>query len=427
MRPFVVGVVLLLAAGAHAQVPVELVVVDAETGEALPGATAQSRRAPAVGAAADREGRLRVALPFVPDTLVVRFLGYAPAQIVVTSAGPRRVRLSPDARSLGEVVVSGEPLGERIWRRVLARRQALARRLGRYGAEAYSRLLLVRDGPLDASPVPVSLAETVSNVSWTLAGGAREEVVARRRAPARAFRYAPMRPVPDLYFEDVLALDGGPVVSPTAPDALAHYAFRLGETVEAGGRRFLDLAVVPRRGGLVAGRIRVVDSLFVVAEADLRLDGPPTAAPVEALDAAYRWTFAPVWTDAALRDSVWLPEGFTREGEVTVGVPGRRVPTVRFRQTSRLTLVIPRGEIPADTGGRRYRSPRGIYGGAGPFRAGRAALPLAPLETAADTTRRLRSATWAGLLPQQTGLQLTFGLPGVSRALGLDLDGDDDL
>ena len=43
-----------------------------------------------------------------------------------------------------------------------------------------------------------------------------------------------------------------------APDALRHYAFRLGETVDAGGRRYLDLAVIPRRAGLVAGRVRVV-------------------------------------------------------------------------------------------------------------------------------------------------------------------------
>lgn len=426
MRVLVVGVFLFLVVGARAQTPVELTVADAETGDPLPGATAQSRRAPAVGAASDREGRLRLTLPAVPDTLVVRFLGYAPAQVVVTGPGARRVRLSQDARSLGEVVVSTEPLGERIWRRVLARRQALARRLGRYGAEAYSRLLLLRDGPLDPAPVPVGLTETVSNVSWTLAGGAREEVVARRRVPARPFRYAPVRPVSDLYFEDALALDGGTVRSPTAPDALAHYAFRLGETVEADGRRYLDLAVVPRRRGLLAGRIRIVDSLFVVAEADLRLDGLPTEGAVQALDASYRWTFAPVWADAALRDSVWLPQAFSREGEVTVGVPGRTVPTVRFRQTSRLTLVVPRGDVPAETGGRRYRSPRGVYAGAGPFRAGRAALPLAPPETAADTTRRLRSASWASLLPAQTGLQLTFGLPGVSRALGLDLDGADD-
>lgn len=405
--------------------------VDAETGEALVGATAQSRRTPTLGASADAAGRIRLTLPAVPDTLVVRFLGFAPAQIVVT--GPerggiqQRVRLDRDVRVIGEVVVSAEPLGERIWRRVLARRQELARRLGRYSAEAYSRLLLLRAGPLDAAPEPVSLAETVSNVRWTLRDGAREEVVARRRVPERPFRYAPLRPVPDLYFEDALWLDGPtPIPSPTAPDALAHYAFRLGETVEADGRRYLDLAVVPRRGGLLAGRIRVVDSLFVIAEADLRLDRVATPAPVRDVEAGYRWTFAPVHTDTALADSVWLPQAFTREGSVTAGVPGATVPTVRFRQQSRLTLVVPRGDLPAETFGRRYRNPRGVYAGASPMRPGRRALPLDRHETVADTTRRLRSAAWRDLLRPQTGIQFSIGVPGFGRGLGLDLDGDDD-
>ena len=422
---------LLLATAAHAQTAVELTVVDAETGEALVGATAQSRRTPTLGAAADAAGRVRLTLPAVPDTLVVRFLGYAPAQVVVD--GPaggtvaRRIRLDRDVRAIGEVVVSAEPMGERIWRRVLARRQDLARRLGRYSAEAYSRLLLLRAGPLDAAPEPVSLAETVSNVRWTARDGVREEVVARRRVPARPFRYAPLRPVPDLYFEDLLWLDGpSPIPSPTAPDALANYAFRLGETVEADGRRYLDLAVVPRRGGLVAGRIRVVDSLFVIAEADLRLDRVATLAPVRDVDASYRWSFASVYTDAALADSVWLPQAFTREGTVTVGVPGATIPTVRFRQTSRLTLVVPRGDLPVETLGRRYRNPRGVYTGTSPMRAGRRALPLDRHETAADTTRRLRTAAWRDLLRPQTGIQFSVGVPGFTRGLGLDLDGDDD-
>lgn len=420
---------LLLAATAQAQTAVELTVVDAETGGPLPGATAQSRRSPAVGASADAAGVLRVRLPVVPDTLVVRFLGYAPAQIVVAGgdAVARRVRLSQDVQTFAEVVVSAEPLGERIWRRVLARRAALARRLGRYSAEAYSRLLLLRDGPLDVAPVAVGLTEAVSTVDWQAGRGGREEVVGRRRVPERPFAYAGLEPVVDLYFEDALPLDGRTVPSPTAPDALAHYAFRLGETVEADGRRYLDLAVVPRRGGLVAGRIRVVDSLFVIAEADLRTDRADRGGAVQDFDASYRWTFASVWTDAALRDSVWLPETFAREGTVTVGIPGATVPTVRFRQTSRLTLVIPRGALPIETRGRRYRSPRGVYGGAETFRRARLALPLDSLETVADTSRRLRSASWSELLPPQTGLQFSlFRLPGIGRTLGLDLDGEDD-
>jgi hypothetical protein len=369
-------------------------------------------------------------LPALPDTVVVRFVGFATAQTVVTAADVRggvvrrTVRLSAEPTVLGEAVVTSEPPGERLWRRVLARREALAGRVGAYAAEAYSRLLLLRDGALDVRATPIQLTEALSNLSWSRAGGLREEVVARRRLPAGGpFRWAGIGPVPDLYLDDVLVLDGQRVPSPLAPDALRHYAFRLGETVEAGGVRFLDVAVVPRRGGLVAGRIRVVDTLLVVAEADLRLDGPrPSGA--DAFDASYRWTYAPVYADDALRDSLWLPASFTREGTVTVNLPGYRVPTVRFRQRTALTLVVPGVSGAAAGFGRRYGSGRDVYGGREVYAFGRRALPLDSLERVVDMDPRFRRARLAEMLPPQEGIGLS--LFGLERAVRPDIEGTDE-
>ncbi|MDT0632203.1 carboxypeptidase-like regulatory domain-containing protein [Rubrivirga litoralis] len=456
MRPVFLAALVALVAGAAAAQPVRLeaTVVDAETGAPLAGATAQVAGQEG-GASADRDGRLSLALPAPPDTVVVRFVGYATAQVVVTAdeaaaaraegagrqdanrqdANPRggavrrTIRLSPAPFVLGEVTVTDEPPGERLWRRLLARRQSLAARLGQYGAEAYGRLLLTRDGPTDVRPFPFALTETLSNLSWGRGGGLREEVVARRRLPEGGpFEWARMNPVPDLYFEDALALDGRSIPSITRPDALRYYAFRLGETVEADGRRYLDLAVIPRRGGLVAGRVRVVDTLLVIAEADLRLDAARTAAPVDALDASYRWRYEPADAGGALGDSAWLPRRFEREGAVTVRVPGTRVPTVRFQQTSVLDLVLPGAPGEAADLRRRYRSPRGVYTGAGVYRAGRRALPLDSLEVAVDTSDRVRRSTLAELLRPQEGIGFGGIFAGVSRLLGagFDVEGDDD-
>ena len=413
----------------------EATVVDRETGTPLPGATAQAA-SPARGAVADRDGRLELALPSLPDTVVVRFVGYAPARLALAAGDAtggvvrRTVRLSPAPAVLGEVTVTAEPPGEVLWRRLLARRADLGARLGAYGGEAYGRLLLLRDGPTDVRPFPFSLTETLSNLSWSRDGGLREEVVARRRLPdGGPFQWARMGPVPDLYFEDALWLEGRPVPSPTAPDALDHYAFRLGETVEADGRRYLDVAVSPRRGGLVAGRIRVVDTLLVVAEAELRLVGPPTPFPVDALDAAYRWAYAPADAGPALLDSVWLPHRFDRDGAVTVGVPGTRIPTVRFRQATVLDRVSP--TVPGPVAGPgRYSSPRGVYAGAEVYRAGRSALPFDSLTAAVDASERVRRSTLAELLPRQEGLGITLPLLNAVRRLfgsrGFSLEGEDD-
>ena len=410
----------------------EATVRDAATGETLPGATAQvlGQRG---GASADRDGRLSLDLPSVPDTVLVRFVGYAGAQVVIMPAdlvggvARRDIRLSPAPYVLGEVTVTDEPPGEVLWRRVLARRQRLAAGLGAYAAEGYARFLLTRDGVTDVRPVPILLTETVSNLSWTRGGGLREEVVARRRRPdGGPFRWARVGPLADLYFEDALLLDGRVYPSPTRADALRNYAFRLGETVEADGRRYLDLAVIPRRVGLLAGRIRIVDTLLVIAEADLRADPGPRGGPVDDFDARYRWSYAPAWTNDALADSVWLPRRFDREGQVTVNLPGNRVPRVRFRQTTVLELVVPGVRGQAADLGRRYLNPRGVYAGYEIFRTGRSRLPLDSLETVAWESETVRRARLADLLRRQEGIGLSvFGL-ALSKLSGTDVEGEDD-
>ncbi len=434
MRLVPLALLLLTVAASAQPVRLDATVVDAETARPLPGATAQVVGQEG-GVSADADGRLALSLRSLPDTIVVRFVGYATAQVVVTMAdvgggvARRTVRLSPAPYVLGEVTVTDEPPGEVLWRRLLARRQALAGQLGVYAAESYSRMLLLRDGVTDVRPVPIGLEETLSNLSWDRLRGLREEVVARRRRPdGGPFRWARMGPVSDLYFEDTLWLDGRALPSPTRPDALRYYAFRLGETIEADGRRYLDLAVIPRQSGLLAGRIRVVDTLLVIAEAELRADPGRLPGPVDDFAASYEWTYRAAWTDA-LRDSLWLPRTFRREGHVTANLPGYRVPTVRFRQTSLLDLVVPGIPGEAASLGRRYRNPRGVYEGYEVYRVGRNALPLDSLEVAADESERLRRATLAELLPRQEGIGFVTPLSAITKALGVGgvaLEGEDD-
>ena len=221
----------------------------------------------------------------------------------------------------------------------------------------------------------------------------------------------------------MLALDGQRVASPFAPDALDNYAFRIGETRDAAGERRLDIAVLPKRSGLVAGRIQLVDTLFVVAEAELRLDGGRPAG-ADLFDVTYRWTYAPVYADDLLRDSLWLPAEFVREGSVTVNLPGYRVPTVRFRQQSVPTLTVPRAPGEAAGFGRRYGSQGGVYGGAEVYALGRRALPLDSLERVIDTDVRFGRARLRELLVAQEGLQFG-GLLGLLGG-GASIEGTDE-
>ncbi len=127
-----VGLALLLVPAAAQSVAAQGVtfvgtVVDAETGEPLPGATALVL-GQAGGTVSNPDGGFRLTLPALPVTIIVRFVGFATSQTAVTAADVRdgvvrrTVRLSAEPATLGEAVVTSEPPGEKLWRRVLARR-----------------------------------------------------------------------------------------------------------------------------------------------------------------------------------------------------------------------------------------------------------------------------------------------------------------
>ena len=398
--------------GAPAQVLFRGLAVDAETGEPLPGATAQVAGRMG-GVSADREGRFQIALGALPDTVVVRFVGYAVAQVVVSAPPAERqtVRLAPAPFVMGEVVVSDEPPGERLWRRVLRRRAELMPRVDAWQAEGYSRLLLERRGSLERTKRPVRLAETLSNVAWRRGAWVREDVVARRRVPdGRPYRYADAAGVTDPYWEDEIEIGGRTVPGPAHPDALDHYAFRLGETVEAGGRRYLDLAVIPRRGGLPRGRIRVVDSLLVVAEAELRLDPFRASGLVPLFEEAVAVRYAPAPGRPALADSAWVPFALDRRGRVDVETAGVRLPTVFFTQTTRLSnRALGLAALIDDWTAPRVRRPPGLYGAPGLFAFGRDYAPLSDAEAQAD--RELGPYDLDELLPREGILRRYVPIP----------------
>lgn len=397
LAPFAAG---LFAPAAFAQVFTGRV-VDAETEAPLAGATLQ---AGAAGAATDAEGRFTLPLPGLPATVVVRFLGYQPLTLRLTAGdlGPdghlsRTLRLQPDVFALGEVTVTGENAAVGILRKVLARKAALVAQVQSYEAEAYSRLLLARTRTYDdRQQVPLRLTETLSRMGWRAGGGLYEEVVARRRVPdGGPFLHADLAPVPDFFFEDVVELDGRRFIGPAHPDVLDVYDVLIGERLEAGGRRLIDIAFTPRgpRADAFTGRVRVVDSLFVFAEVELRPAAALTGGYREQFEVTYAVRFSPSLGPA------WLPELFSRHGYVVVGAAGVTLPTVYFRQTSLLVRRRPLGgEVPRPwRSAPRYYNPAGVFAGEQVYERGRDLLPLEPLEQAAlalPPTPPLRERLW---------------------------------
>ena len=182
LLPLALSLTAVFAPLAAQPIRFEATVVDADDGTPLPGATAQVAGTDR-GDAADASGRVVLTLDRLPADVVVRFIGYANATIALRPGDARDgvvqrvVRLSPAPFVMGEVAVSAEPPGERIWRRVLERKADLASQIRGYSAEGYTRLLLLRDGRLDIRPTPIRISEALSNLAWRPGLGLREEVV----------------------------------------------------------------------------------------------------------------------------------------------------------------------------------------------------------------------------------------------------------
>ena len=113
IRPLLVLVGLVVLAGAaHAQTTVEVtgIVVDAEGGEPLPGATVLLVAADSVqtGAATGERGAFRLAVAPGDYRLRVSFVGYVASEraLAVTEAVDLgTIALAPDAEALGDVEV----------------------------------------------------------------------------------------------------------------------------------------------------------------------------------------------------------------------------------------------------------------------------------------------------------------------------------
>lgn len=417
-RAFLFALLLVWGADARGQVvTLDATILDAEHGRPLPGATAQIEGT-ARGAAAGPDGRLRLRLDRLPATVVVRFIGYVAERIeidrseAVEGVVRREIRLRPDRLPLGELEVTGENAAVGIMRRVLARKAALSRTLGAYGAEGYTRFTLERQGDWEAVPAPVLLTEALSNVYWRSSADGREEVIARRRLPeGKPFAWAAPAAVPDFFFADEVELDGQRFPTPTHPDALTRYDFKIGAVTEEDGRRLIDIAVTPTEARGLIGRVRVVDSLFVLAAAEFRLTDPPRGGLVLDFDARYRVVFEP------LTDSLWLPARFEREGHVEVGAKGSRLPRVDFRQTTWLARFAPGRPGPAGLWQHpdRYYAPAGVYVGEEVYREARERWPFDERERQAAS--ELEGRTLKGMFYRQ-------GL--LARYITLPIEGSDD-
>lgn len=306
------------------------VVVDAKTGEGLPGASLQIEGTYS-GTITSASGAFELRSDQPAPVFIVRFIGYETSRIEVDSSGrPIRVALRASAITLPEITITGEDPAVRIMRRVIEEKQRWRAEMRTYSVEAYNRFRMENDTGI------VSIWESSTRAFWDRERGVRE--IALWQQQTRNMQLGDFMPaalfVVNLYDDDV-EVAGHRLMGVTHPDALDAYRFHL-ESIESQGEKDVYvISVQPRRDTFAGfrGTIRVLDQdyglLSVALEPGEAFLFPP---PIQYVTVAYRQQFSPFGGD------FWLPMDLQTEMDLKVGVARMLdFPPFRIRQTSRLS------------------------------------------------------------------------------------------
>lgn len=306
------------------------VVLDAETGEALPRANIEVV-GQAWGTIGDGRGAFRFVVDALPVTLRATHIGYAPVSLLVAEAGPVQFRLQPIPLEIEGLIIDPDDPAVRIMREVIRRKRAWASLGDRYRVEAHTRQVLYSNQYIAA--IRESLAELYRDGDK----GLREQLKAKKHtanvnASMQVFAAAPY--LFNLY-DDEIALHGQIFLGPTHPRALAHYAFQL--VGHRDDRYFI--AMQPKTNALAGwtGALVVQDGEYALVEAQLRPNRrlhPAGFATEDGLGYRLRQRFA------RFASGAWLPveTEYEIEGRVGTTAGGERILRLRGAPTPRARL-----------------------------------------------------------------------------------------
>ena len=281
----------------------------------------------AQGTITNRDGAFEITLPGLPATLIFRHIGYNPVQVTMGPDDSRviNVNLEPAAIPLPEVLVTGDNLASGIMEKVIRHKIARRTHLESYGARMYSRITLRHRERV------VLISEAVLDRFATSQAGIRD-IIRSMRSTSDFYEQLGLTLAPQDFSLDHVRINGLNFFGPTHPDALDRYNFTLAGRRRWGDQQLYDIYLAPKNNqeATLIGRISVLDSVYALAEVDVRPASHVIFPPdTRAWRVAYRQSFAPA-------DSFWLPIDLRLEGRIHVEPEGEATSPTTVRQVSRL-------------------------------------------------------------------------------------------
>ncbi len=324
--------------------------VDAQTRESLPAANIQVKDT-FRGSITNNQGFFEIRVSELPVTLVFRYIGYETQEVEFTEgATDKIVELMPSAVELDELVFTGEDPAIHIMERVIARKQIWRQELDSWKADAYTRQSLSNDTEI------VTITESLSETWWQRGRGFREYIVDQRQTNnvLADQNFAGTSYLPNFY-DDEIEVAGFRVIGVTHPNAFRYYDFRIEDRRILDGQTVYDIRVVPksRLQPVFEGMISVLGDEYALIEVDLvpgeMIFFPP---PVQEVNLSYRQQFS------NYGGSFWLPTDVRISGKLEIGLPGFRIPEIRFNLVSSITNYEVNMAVPDSVFGRQAQISR---------------------------------------------------------------------
>jgi hypothetical protein len=303
---------------------------DQETGEVLVAANiriAGSYR----GTISNDDGKFRIELQQIPDTLIISYIGYETQKIMVSASAGQELQifLKRILLEMPPVVVIAEDPAIDIMRKVINRKKIWRDALKTYQARAYSRLVLENDSGI------VSIAESISETYWDREKGLRELIKSKKQTSnlSEQENLAVASFIPNFYDDDIDE-QGYKVIGPTHPDALKYYDFKLEKVRYLDDQDVYTIRVIPasKLQPTFAGTLEVQDSTFALLAVDLK---PGSAIlypwPIQEWNLQYRQQFS------NFGKIYWLPVDYRVEGTIRFGLTGLQFPRIHYKRITGLT------------------------------------------------------------------------------------------
>lgn len=322
-----------------AQKAIKGIVIDGETGEALPAANIQIENT-YKGTITNPKGQYTMELETVPATIIITFIGYATERIHITAESEEKqnIAMTPVTYELEAITVTGEDPAVGIMREVIKRKQEWRSKLKTYSADAYTRQQLSNDSGI------VSITESTSESFWDHERGSREVIKSKWQTSnvEQENNFAGASYVANFYDDDIEIM-GFRVIGPTHPKAISNYHFKLEGRRHLDEKVVFDISVRPKSKLQTAfvGSIAVLDEDFAMIEVDLKpSESMLFPDPIQEWNVAYKQQFSNFGKD------FWFPVDVRIDGMIKFGIVGLQFPPIGYNQMSQITNYRVNIELP---------------------------------------------------------------------------------